>query len=173
MILPIVARQFNVAKFTMDSGNLVLMENEQSRMGCAITVIQVYAPIADSDEEEHDDFYEQLEKLICRQRSYVVVMVDFNARIGSRRSGEVYVGPLPAEERNEAGQRLANFCELHHLYHGNSQFLKPSRRRWTHITPNAQHCHELDHILCNRRIMTDVAVVPSFNTGSDHRLLRG
>ncbi|PIO64418.1 hypothetical protein TELCIR_13953 [Teladorsagia circumcincta] len=63
-----------------------------------ITVIQVYAPIADSDEEEHDDFYEQLEELIRRERSYVVVMGDFNARIGSRRAGEVYIGPHSAEE---------------------------------------------------------------------------
>ncbi|PIO67920.1 hypothetical protein TELCIR_10313 [Teladorsagia circumcincta] len=74
-----------------------------------ITVIQVYAPIADSDEEERDDFYEQLEELICRQRSYVVVMGDFNARTGSRRPGEVYIGPHSAEVRNGAGQRLANF----------------------------------------------------------------
>ncbi|EYC26172.1 hypothetical protein Y032_0010g1000 [Ancylostoma ceylanicum] len=32
--------------------------------------------------------------------------------------------------------------------------------------------HELDHILCNRKIFTDVAVVHSFQTGSGHRLLR-
>ncbi|PIO73932.1 hypothetical protein TELCIR_04076, partial [Teladorsagia circumcincta] len=94
-----------------------------------ITVIRVYAPIADSDEEEHDDFFEQLEELIRRERSYVVVMGDFDARIGSRRAGEVYIGPHSAEERNEAGQRLANFCELHHFFHGNSQFLKPPTRR--------------------------------------------
>ncbi|PIO59004.1 hypothetical protein TELCIR_19544, partial [Teladorsagia circumcincta] len=84
-----------------------------------ITVIQVYAPIADSEEEEHGDFYEQLEELICRQRSYVVVVGDFNARVGSKRLGGVYIGPHSAEERNEAGQRLANFCEFHHLYYGN------------------------------------------------------
>ncbi|PIO59984.1 hypothetical protein TELCIR_18536, partial [Teladorsagia circumcincta] len=134
----IVSPEFSkhVRSVTFYGHRLAMLTASLSR-DAQITVIQVYAPIADSDEEEHDDFYEQLEKLICRQRSYVVVMGDFNARIGSRRPGEVYIGPHSAEERNEAGQRLANFCELHHLYHGNSQFLKPPRRRWTHITPNA------------------------------------
>ncbi|KAK6011103.1 hypothetical protein OSTOST_23824, partial [Ostertagia ostertagi] len=28
-----------------------------------VTVLQVYAPTADSDEEQHDDFYEQLAEL--------------------------------------------------------------------------------------------------------------
>ncbi|PIO57988.1 hypothetical protein TELCIR_20588, partial [Teladorsagia circumcincta] len=117
-----------------------------------VTVIQVYAPIADSDEEA-DDFCELLEEPICRQRSYVVVMGDFNASIGSRRVGVIFIGPHSAEERNKAGQRLADFCKLTHSYHGNSQFLKSPKRRWKN--PYGQHYHELDHILGNRRIMTE------------------
>ncbi|PIO75058.1 hypothetical protein TELCIR_02916 [Teladorsagia circumcincta] len=85
-------------------GHLLAMLTTSLSRDVQITVIQVYAPIADSDEEEHDDFYEQLEELICRQRSYVVVMGDFNARIESRRPGEVYIGPHSAEECNEAGR---------------------------------------------------------------------
>ncbi|XGW10699.1 hypothetical protein V3C99_012309, partial [Haemonchus contortus] len=68
---------------------------------------EAYAPTADSDEEQHDSFYEQLEELVRRQRGYVVVMGDFNARVGSRKHGEVFIGPHSAEERNEAGERLA------------------------------------------------------------------
>ncbi|VDO46664.1 unnamed protein product [Haemonchus placei] len=45
------------------------------------TIIQAYAPTADSEEEQHDNFYEQLEELVRRQRGYVVVMGEFNARI--------------------------------------------------------------------------------------------
>ncbi|ETN71082.1 hypothetical protein RB195_013089 [Necator americanus] len=34
--------------------------------------------------------------------------------------------------------------------------------------------NELDHIIINKRFcLTDVAVLPKFYTGSDHRLLRG
>uniref|UniRef100_A0A8R1IJZ7 Uncharacterized protein n=1 Tax=Caenorhabditis japonica TaxID=281687 RepID=A0A8R1IJZ7_CAEJA len=52
-------------------------------------------------------------------------------------------------------------------------FGKPSHRRWTHISPNKLHKHEIDHILANGKFVTDVSVVPSITTGSDHRLLRG
>ncbi|MFH4977274.1 hypothetical protein AB6A40_003983 [Gnathostoma spinigerum] len=40
------------------------------------------------------------------------------------------------------------------------------------ITPNARKTCEMDYVLDKRRILKDVAVVPSFNIGSDHRLLR-
>ncbi|PIO68063.1 hypothetical protein TELCIR_10165 [Teladorsagia circumcincta] len=58
-----------------------------------VTIIQAYAPTADSAEEQHDIFYEQLEELVRSQHGYVVVMVNFNARIGSRKVGEVVIGP--------------------------------------------------------------------------------
>ncbi|EFO86061.1 hypothetical protein CRE_01891 [Caenorhabditis remanei] len=54
----------------------------------------------------------------------------------------------------------------------NSQFIKPTHRRWTYISPDKQHRHELDHILANGKYITDVSVVPSFTNGSDHRMLR-
>ncbi|XGW15957.1 hypothetical protein V3C99_001428, partial [Haemonchus contortus] len=56
---------------------------------------------------------------------------------------------------------------------GNSQFQKPSHLRWTWESPGGQFHNEIDHIIFNRRFcLTDVAVVPKFYTGSDHRLLR-
>ncbi|KAK6735469.1 hypothetical protein RB195_018590 [Necator americanus] len=58
--------------------------------------------------------------------------------------------------------------------HGNSQFQKPSSLRWTWESPGGGYRNEIDHIIVNKRFcLTDVAVVPKFNTGSDHRLLRG
>uniref|UniRef100_A0A7I4YYH8 Endonuclease exonuclease phosphatase domain containing protein n=1 Tax=Haemonchus contortus TaxID=6289 RepID=A0A7I4YYH8_HAECO len=78
-----------------------LSKTSSSRSGA-----DAYAPSADSDEEQHDSFYEQLEELVRRQRGYVVVMGDFNARLGSRKHGEVFIGPHSADERNEPGERL-------------------------------------------------------------------
>ncbi|VDL75321.1 unnamed protein product, partial [Nippostrongylus brasiliensis] len=141
--------------------------------GLDVSVIQVYAPTADRSEEEHEDFYDELGDLVRLQKcSYLVVMGDFNARVGPRKAGEHYIGTNGVKGRNESGERLANFCEMHHLFHGNSQFVKAPAKRWTHVSPNGQHFHELDHILCSRRAITDTGVVPSFSTGSDHGLLR-
>ncbi|PIO75412.1 hypothetical protein TELCIR_02534 [Teladorsagia circumcincta] len=101
----IVSPKFSkhVRSVTFHGHRLAMLTASLSR-DVQITVIEVYAPIAGSDEEEHDDFYEQLEELIRRERSYVVVMGDFNARIGSRRAGEVYIGPPSAEE---------HYCKCH------------------------------------------------------------
>ncbi|KAK6737478.1 hypothetical protein RB195_019903 [Necator americanus] len=58
--------------------------------------------------------------------------------------------------------------------HGNSQFQKPSSLRQTWESPGGGYRNEIDHMFVNRRFcLTDVAVVPKFYTGSDHRLLRG
>ncbi|KAK6765199.1 hypothetical protein RB195_025226 [Necator americanus] len=58
--------------------------------------------------------------------------------------------------------------------HGNSQFQKPSPLRWTWESPDGGYRIEIDHIIVSKRFcLTDVAVVPKFYTGSDHRLLRG
>ncbi|EYB99959.1 hypothetical protein Y032_0119g869 [Ancylostoma ceylanicum] len=59
------------------------------------------------------------------------------------------------------------------LFHGNSIFEKPQHRRWTWESPNGQTHSELDHVLTNRRwSLMDTTVLPSFDSGSDHRLLR-
>uniref|UniRef100_A0A8R1E9Z0 Reverse transcriptase domain-containing protein n=1 Tax=Caenorhabditis japonica TaxID=281687 RepID=A0A8R1E9Z0_CAEJA len=134
----------------------------------------VYAPVADSDSEELADFYESLEEAYtaCRSR-YKLVVSDFNARMGPRQHTERFIGPHSMELRNESGELLETLCESNRLWHMNSQFGKPSHRRWTHISPNKLHKHEIDHILANGKSVIDVSVVPSITTGSDHRLLRG
>ncbi|XGW08333.1 hypothetical protein V3C99_011003 [Haemonchus contortus] len=44
---------------------------------------------------------------------------------------------------------------------------------WTWESPGGQFHNEIDHIIFNRRFcLTDVAVIPKFYMGSDHRLLR-
>ena len=139
----------------------------------SLVVIQVYAPTADKDDQEHAEFYDEVRDALSANRAYYKAIIgDFNARLGPRKTGEVFIGPHSAEARNEAGDRLAAFCETAHFYHANSQFKKKESRRWTHISPNGIHRHELDHILTNRRFVTDVTVIASCHTGSDHRLLR-
>uniref|UniRef100_A0A8R1I811 Uncharacterized protein n=1 Tax=Caenorhabditis japonica TaxID=281687 RepID=A0A8R1I811_CAEJA len=79
---------------------------------------------------------------------------------------ERFIGPRAMEPRNESGELLATLCESNRLWQMNSQFGKPSHRRWTHISSNKLHKHEIDHILANGKFVTDVSVVPSITTGS-------
>ncbi|KAK6757582.1 hypothetical protein RB195_015413 [Necator americanus] len=58
--------------------------------------------------------------------------------------------------------------------HGNSQFQKPCSPRCTWESPGGGHRNEIDHIIVNKRCcLKEVAVVPKFYTGLDHRLIRG
>ncbi|CAD6189595.1 unnamed protein product [Caenorhabditis auriculariae] len=75
--------------------------------------------------------------------------------------------------RNENCERLVDLLDARKLYHGNSLFEKPDQRRWTWKSANGATTNEIDHILTNRKWTSlDVAVLPSFDIGSDHRLVR-
>uniref|UniRef100_A0A914VHA3 Craniofacial development protein 2-like n=1 Tax=Plectus sambesii TaxID=2011161 RepID=A0A914VHA3_9BILA len=105
--------------------------------------------------------------------TYLIVMGDFNAKVGCRKDNEALVGPFGGE-RNERRERLAAIAESRRLFVGNSFFKKRHGQRWTWISPNGETKNEIDYILCShRRILKDVGVVgKAFTTGSDHRLVR-
>ena len=61
----------------------------------------------------------------------------------------------------------------HQLKIMNTFFKKRLHRRWTWISPNGVTKNEIDHILTDKpQTFTDVSVINSFNTGSDHRMIR-
>ncbi|XP_054999660.1 uncharacterized protein LOC129405964 [Sorex araneus] len=103
---------------------------------------------------------------------YKIIVGDFNAKIGPRRSlEELHIGPHGLEW-NKQGERLSEFIMSTKTIHGNSQFQKAESKRWTWESPGGQFHNEIDHIIFNRIFcLTDVAVVPKFQTGPDHHLL--
>ncbi|KAK6764039.1 hypothetical protein RB195_024391 [Necator americanus] len=104
---------------------------------------------------------------------YKVIISDFNAKVGPRRTPEdLHIG-THGLQRNDQGQRLSEFIMTTKTIYGNSQFQKPSSLRWTWESPGGGYRNEIDHIIVNKRFcLADVAVVPKFYTRSDHRLLR-
>ncbi|CAD6200218.1 unnamed protein product [Caenorhabditis auriculariae] len=123
---------------------------------------------------ELDDFYRKLEETIQREKAYYIfVLGDFNAKMGKCATPSIRHGKHGLGIRNDNGERLAELLDSRRLYHGNSLFEKPDRRRWTWKSPNGDTTNEIDHILANRKwSLLDVAVLPSFDVGSDHRLVR-
>uniref|UniRef100_A0A0K0D7X7 HA domain-containing protein n=1 Tax=Angiostrongylus cantonensis TaxID=6313 RepID=A0A0K0D7X7_ANGCA len=104
---------------------------------------------------------------------FKVIIEDFKAKIGPRRSSEERHIGTHGLEWNEQGKRLSEFIMATKTIHGNSQFQKSHRQRWTWESPNGEYHNEIDHIIVNRKLcLTDVAVVSKFYTGSDHLLLR-
>ncbi|KAK6741007.1 hypothetical protein RB195_009077 [Necator americanus] len=105
---------------------------------------------------------------------YKVIIGDFNAKVRPRRTPEeLHIG-THGLQWNDQGKRLSEFIMTTKTIHWNSQFQKPSSLRWTWESPGGGYRNEIDHIIVNKIFcLAEIAVVPNFYTGSDHRLLRG
>ena len=77
-----------------------------------ITVIQVYAPTSNAEEAEVERFYEDLQDLLepTPQKDVLFIIGDWNANVGSQETPGV-IGKFGLGMRNEAGQKLLEFCQ--------------------------------------------------------------
>ena len=77
-----------------------------------IIVIQVYAPTSKAEEAEVEQFYEDLQDLLelTPKKDVLFIIGDWNAKVGSQETPGV-TGKFGLGIRNEAGQRLIEFCQ--------------------------------------------------------------
>lgn len=82
-------------------------------------IIQCYAPTdCHEDELEKDEFYKNLQKIVdmVKPKDYVVIMGDFNARVGlDAESYQGVIGKHGINDWSEIGGRLLNFCAFNQL----------------------------------------------------------
>ena len=78
-----------------------------------ITVIQLCAPT--SNPEEAERFYEDLQDLLelTPKKDVLFIIRDWNAKVESQETPGV-TGKFGIGTRNEAGQRLTEFCQKMH-----------------------------------------------------------
>ena len=76
-----------------------------------ITVIQVYAPTSNDEEAEVERFYEDLQDLLelTPPKDVFFIIGDWNAKVRSQETPGV-TGRFGLGIRNEAGQRIIEFC---------------------------------------------------------------
>ena len=89
----------------------------------SITVIQVYAPTSNAEEAEVERFYEGLQDLLelTPPKDVFFIIGDWNAKVGSQEThGET--GKFGLGIRNEARQRLIEFCQENALVIANTLF---------------------------------------------------
>ena len=104
------------------------------------TVIQVYAPTSNAEEAEVKRFYEDLQDLLeLTPKKYVLFIIgDWNAKVGSQETPGV-TGKFGLGIRNEARQRLIEFCQEKPLVIANSLFAPHKRRLYTWTSSDGQH----------------------------------
>ena len=117
-----------------------------------ITVIQVYAPTNNSEEAEVEWFCEELQDLLelTPKKDALFIIGDWNAKVGSQETPGV-TGKFVLGVRNEAGQRLIEFCQENTLVKVNTLFQKHKRNLYTWTLPDGQYRNQIDYILCSRR----------------------
>ena len=95
----------------------------------SITVIQVYAPTSNAEEAEVERFYEDLQDLLelTPEKYALFIIGDRNAKVGNTWSNR-QIWPWI---RNEAGQRLIEFCQENALVIANTLFQQHKRRLYT------------------------------------------
>ena len=140
-----------------------------------ITVIQVYAPTSNAEEAQVGWFYEDPQDLLelTPKEDVLFIIGDWNAKGGSQETPEV-TGKFGLGIRNEAGQRLIEFCQENALAIANTIFQQHKRRLYTWTSPDGQHRNQIDYILCSRRWRSSIQSAkarPGADCGSDHELL--
>ena len=105
-----------------------------------ITVIQAYAPTSNTEEAEVEWFYEDLQDLLelTPKKDVLFKIGDWNAKVGSQETSGV-TGKFGLGIRNEAGQRLIEFCQENTLSIANILFQQQKRRLYTWTAPNGQY----------------------------------
>ena len=67
-----------------------------------LKIVQVYAPTTSHSDEETDNFYNTIDKILEKQTHYTIVMGDFNAKVGgqtntSERDASAWVSEMKEE----------------------------------------------------------------------------
>ena len=105
-----------------------------------ITVIQAYAPTSNAEGAEVEQFYEDLQDLLelILKKDVLFIIEDWNAKVGSQEIPGV-TGKFGLGIRNEAGQRLIEFCQENALVIANTLLQQHKRRLYTWTSPDGQH----------------------------------
>ena len=143
-----------------------------------ITVVQVYPPMLECDDNKIEKFYNQLQNVIdtkdrhscCERR------LECKSGQGCYETWRGICRPFCNDNTNERGLRLLEFATFNDLVLVNTFGYHKASRRWTWHNPNGQHHNQIDYILVRKRFQSGVnnARTQSFSEadiGSDHDLL--
>ena len=138
-----------------------------------ITVIQVYAPTSNTEEAER--VYEDLQDLLEQipKKDVLFIIGDWKAKVESQETPGV-TGKFGLGIRNQAVQRLTEFCQENTLVIANTLFQQHKRRFYTWTSPDAQYRNQNDYILCSQRWRSSMQSAKTrlgAVCGSDHELL--
>ena len=122
-----------------------------------ITVIQVYSPTSNAEKAKVEWLHEDLQDLLelTPKKDVLFIIGDWNAKVGSQEIPRV-TDKFSLRVENEAGQRLIVSCQEKALVIANTLFQQHKRRLYTWTSPDGQHQHQMDYILCSQRCRSSI-----------------
>ena len=117
-----------VTKVIQHNDRLILVKIQADPVD--LVIVQVYMPTSDHSDEEVEELYEEMERLIGKEKGndYLVIMGDWNAVVGEEKD-ENEVGSFGLGKRNDRGQMMVEFCRRMKLKITNTRFHHDKRRR--------------------------------------------
>lgn len=142
------------------------------------TLINVYAPTEEKDNEDKEIFYEKLVEVYDKapNRDIKIILGDFNAKIGR----EVYYRPAIGkyslhETSNDNGTRVIDFAASRNMVVSSTYFEHKNIHKATWVSPDGRTKNQIDHVLIDGRHSSNVLDVKSCrgpNVDSDHYLVK-
>lgn len=144
--------------------------------GVYLTLISVYGPTMQRNQEEKECFYELLGDCINKAGDdRIVILGDFNARVGRDwMSWPSVIGKHGVGKMNSNGLMLLEFCTRYQLSVMGTMFQLKNclKNTWQH--PRSKHWHQIDHILANKNAKQYITVTKVNLTAdcfTDHKLI--
>lgn len=139
---------------------------------CKINVIQGYAPTSVHKDAKVKKFYENIEEAMMKYETQsLIIMGDFNAKVGTNISGETAIGNYGIGTRNERGKIFVEFAERRGLKITNTFFWNTANKKKTWISPDKKTKNEIDFVLTNDVDIVKCVTVLQEVKLSDHRMV--
>ena len=108
-----------------------------------------------------------------QKRDVLFIIGNWKVKVGSQEIPGVK-GKFALGVKNEAGQRLIEFCKENALVISHILFQQHKRRLYTWTSPDSQYWNQIDYILCSQRWRSSIQLAKTSlgaDCGSDHELL--
>ena len=142
-----------------------------------MTIIQVYAPTSDYDDQIIEEFYDDLERLMKKtpKKDVLIILGDWNAQIGEN-ANHLAAGKFGYGETSERGMKLLDFAESHQMVVANTLHRHKASRRITWHAPDGVTKKQIDYILIPKHFQSSVnkartRTMKKPDIGSDHDLV--
>lgn len=146
--------------------------------GQVATFVSVYAPTQVADNDDKEQFYQQLDRILTEipKKNKVFLLGDFNARVG--RDFDVWQGVIGRHgvgNCNSNGLLLLQLCNQHALTLTNTNFQQANKYKNTWQHPRSKHWHMLDYVAVRQADSKDILLTRAMRGTlcySDHHMVR-